>query len=471
MRAGRRSGRATVATFAARAELVRSRVSSATDGLRELVMSAVRWRWATPAALAVLAIYSVYSRIFALDAPCSHPCRPPNGAGLIFDERYYVNAARVMLGWHVPPDAPYANAPAGSDPNSEHPPLAKLIMAAGMKIFGDGPLGWRIGSIIAGTVAVLAMFALVRAARGGRGLALGAAAVMALDNLAMVHGRIGTLDIYALAFVLVAAALYLHNHPVLAGVVLGVGGCSKLIAWYLVFVLLLFEAGRVLIKAPSGGNGISAGLRQALKRQGMFLGVAVATYFALLAALDAIVRPFDPNRNVYLANVFSHTWHMFQFASQQRSPHGPQGIASYPWEWLIDRKEIDYYTVTHNTLSGGTVISRHAVIAFRGAINPFLLFVAVPALAASLARVRSSVDDVDLLAVAWFAGMYLPLLAQVVLDDRTSYLYYMLIVLPGVYLAAARMFSRGLPRAATVGWGIALLAGFAAQYPIRTLNW
>ena len=88
---------------------------------------------------------------------------------LIFDEDYYVNAARVIDRIRPPAGAPYANSPLGTDPNSEHPPLAKLVIAGGIELFGDGPIAWRLPSVLLGTVAILGMFALVRAAAGGAG--------------------------------------------------------------------------------------------------------------------------------------------------------------------------------------------------------------------------------------------------------------------------------------------------------------
>jgi hypothetical protein len=54
---------------------------------------------------------------------------------------------------------------------------------------------------------------------------------------------------------------------------------------------------------------------------------------------------------------------------------------------------------------------------------------------------------------------------------RTSYLYYMLIVLPGLYLITARMFSpTRIPRAATLGWVVALLYSLIDLYPVRSLS-
>ena len=75
-------------------------------------------------------------------------------------------------------------------------------MAGGIELLGDNPWGWRIGSIIFGLIATGAFYALVRAAGGSPWLGVGAAAVMAMDNLMVIHGRIATLDIYFVALAL-----------------------------------------------------------------------------------------------------------------------------------------------------------------------------------------------------------------------------------------------------------------------------
>ncbi len=87
----------------------------------------------------------------------------------MFDEIYYVNAARVMAGLHPPPASRTPRAPLGDDPNSEHPQLAKLVIAGSIELLGDGPLAWRLGSILAGTLALLGLF-VAGARRRGRGL-------------------------------------------------------------------------------------------------------------------------------------------------------------------------------------------------------------------------------------------------------------------------------------------------------------
>ena len=53
--------------------------------------------------------------------------------------------------------------------------------------------------------------------------------------------------------------------------------------------------------------------------------------------LDRIAPPYDPIAGKLVAGgVFGHIRYMFTYAAAQTSPHGPHGIASYPWEWLVD---------------------------------------------------------------------------------------------------------------------------------------
>ena len=130
--------------------------------------SRARLRWGTPiAALVAVSVISLGARVAFLGSPCHRPCTSASAHVLVFDEAYYVNAARVIAGVKPPPGAHYAGSPAGDDPNAEHPQLAKVIVAGAIELFGDGPVAWRLPSILLGSLAILGMVAWVRA-DGGR---------------------------------------------------------------------------------------------------------------------------------------------------------------------------------------------------------------------------------------------------------------------------------------------------------------
>jgi predicted membrane-bound dolichyl-phosphate-mannose-protein mannosyltransferase len=388
---------------------------------------------------------------------------------VIFDEDYYVNAARVIAGIRPPADAPYAHSPLGTDPNAEHPQLAKLIMAGSIELFGDGPLAWRLGSVVFGTVAILGMYAVVRAARGGPWLALGAAALMATDNLLIVHGRIGTLDIYAVAAMLWAAVLYLRGRPWLAGAVLGVGTCAKEVAPYLLLVLVLLEALLWLITRQD--------LKGRLLRLGKCLLATGALLIAVLSVLDRVAPPYaDAAGQRVTGGALGHIAHILDYASHQTSPKGPQGIASYPWWWLVDLKPITYLNINPARPVVG-LLNVHPAVHFVGMISPPILLAGllgvIFAVATAIVRPRRPEGDgsgVAVLAVAWFLATYVPFVLTSLLLNRTSYLYYMVIVMPGLYLAAAYLAARVRPRLITWVWMATVLAAAVVMYPLSPFS-
>jgi predicted membrane-bound dolichyl-phosphate-mannose-protein mannosyltransferase len=408
------------------------------------------------AGLVLVSVVSLAVRVAWLSDPCANPCRGAAAHGLIFDEAYYVNAARRIDGIAVPAGQNYAGDPSGQDPNSEHPQFAKLVIAGAIELFGDGPFAWRIGSVLFGSLAILGMFALARASGAGEWCSLLAATLMASDNLLLVAGRIGTLDIYVAAFMIWAAALYLRGRPLAGGVALGLGATAKLVAPYLLAVLLLVELFRHR----------RAGLRAAARAFGLFAVVATTVYMVVLAIFDRIAPPYDPQTGQTITGgPFAHTARMLSYAAGQTSPNGPKGIAAYPWDWLIDLKPINYLTVT---VSAGS--ARTWTVHFLGFISPPMLLFAIPALALALRCAWRGGPDVDIVAVAWFLGTWLPFVALSLFWQRTSYLYYMVIVMPGIYLALARAFSRPwMPRWALGGWLVLVLAAAVLTYPFVAL--
>jgi predicted membrane-bound dolichyl-phosphate-mannose-protein mannosyltransferase len=424
--------------------------------MRRRLMRAVRARRAPLVVLALVCAGSLAARAAWLSDPCSNPCRGPSAHAMIFDEVYYVNAARRIDGIAVPAGQHYAGTPAGEDPNSEHPQLAKLIIAGAIDLFGDGPFAWRIGSLIFGTLAIIGMFALAAAAGARPWCAVLAATLMAADTLMLVHGRIGTLDIYVLAFMDWAGALYLRDQPLLAGIALGIGATAKLVAPYLVLVLVLVELFRhrraFMREAGAALVGATA--------------MATGTYLALLALFDRIAPPYVPQTGSTIrSGPLAHTAHMMSYAAAQTSPHGPTGIQSYPWGWLVDIKPILYLNVTVRSPTGTT-----STVHFLGLINPPILLFAIPALALAAWAIWQRRAPVAGVALAWFLGTWLPFVALSLFWQRTSYLYYMVIVMPGIYLAVARLFSLPrMPAWARVAFLCLVVAATVLTYPFLAL--
>jgi dolichyl-phosphate-mannose--protein O-mannosyl transferase len=115
--------------------------------------------------------------------------------GYNFDESHYVPAAKQVL-------------QLDSDPNREHPPLGKLLMAVGIGLFGDRPLGWRVMSTVFGALTLVGMYLWGLALFRDRSLALWAALLTLVNHLLYVQARIGMLDTFMFGFLAWACAAF-----------------------------------------------------------------------------------------------------------------------------------------------------------------------------------------------------------------------------------------------------------------------
>jgi hypothetical protein len=175
---------------------------------------------------------------------------------------------------------------------------------------------------------------------------------------------------------------------------------------------------------------------------------------------------------------------MISYAAQQTSPNGPSGIASYPWQWLLDLQPITYLRI-NPSLPGQGLFAIHPVSKFLGVISPPIIALAIPALLFCVYRfvrlprvldgARPSIapgeTQLAVVGVAWFLGTWIPFQALSVLDSRTSYIYYMVVVMPGIYVAIAYLLSkvwrlRRWPLSALIVlWVLGVLVAAVLLYP------
>ena len=72
--------------------------------------------------------------------------------------------------------------------------------------------------------------------------------------------------------------------------------------------------------------------------------------------------------------------------------------------------------------------------------------------------------------LAWFIGTFVPFELLSLFWQRTSYLYYMVIVMPGIYLVVADLVARIGPRRKVVWvWMACVLAAAVVLYPFTPL--
>lgn len=108
-----------------------------------------------------------------------------------FDEVHYLPAAREY--WQL-----------GKYVNREHPLLGKELIALGMQLFGDRPLGWRIFPSLAGALTLFAGMRAIWFAAQSRFATIAYGLLLATGFYIFVNARIAMLDIFMLAFTALA---------------------------------------------------------------------------------------------------------------------------------------------------------------------------------------------------------------------------------------------------------------------------
>jgi dolichyl-phosphate-mannose--protein O-mannosyl transferase len=104
-------------------------------------------------------------------------------ASLVFDEVYYAPDAADLLRH-------------GVEANPAHPPVAKWLIAGGIRLVGMTPTGWRLAALLAGLALVLLTWLAARKVTDDGRLAFAAGALVTFDGIAYVTGRLGLLDVF-----------------------------------------------------------------------------------------------------------------------------------------------------------------------------------------------------------------------------------------------------------------------------------
>lgn len=406
-------------------------------------LQAIDW---APLLLMLLVVASFGFRVLWLDKP--------EGA-LIFDENYYVNAARVILGWPVGKGDPYADAQPGFDPNTEHPHAAKLLIAASMRLFGDNALGWRLASVVFGTLSVPLLYGIVRHVGATKAVALLATFLYAFDNLVLVHSRIATLDIFMVSFLLLGLYCYLAGKPALAALACAAASLCKITGVYGIAAIVAIEGLR-LVRTWAERRHLE---RELFRRLLITIVVYSVAFPSLLGILDSIWSSS-------YKNPIEHTRHIFSYGFALTRPEGPQQEESNPWQWLVNEVPMTYLRTDENVLVNDELKTSRATIFFRGAMNPYVIFIAPLAIAYAGCSAFKRRDDCSFLVLALFITTYGPFWLAALFAHRISYLFYFLPTIPAVAIGASQlMYAPQTPRVVRWAYIGAVLLGFYVYFP------
>lgn len=275
-------------------------------------------------AIAILAL-GFASKLIRLQVPST----------FYFDEVYHGFTARAYVDGDVRAYDPWAKSPEGFAYEWTHPPLAKLVMAGFMWVFGKNFFWMRFGSALSGTLAVLFTGWLAFSYLGSLSVALTAMALFSLETLLFAQSRIAMNDSYFVCLMLATLVVYMRMRK-------SVGMSFKLTA------ATAFMAGLALGTKWTGFYLIGIiGLDQIYcwwrgRERELFLDYVVraATFVVvvILAYLVCYIHYFSMN----------YTWAQFEELQRQmwwyhNSLKATHAYQSKPWQWILNLKPVWMY--------------------------------------------------------------------------------------------------------------------------------
>jgi dolichyl-phosphate-mannose--protein O-mannosyl transferase len=262
------------------------------------------------------------------------------------------------------------------------PEMGKLLIAAGEWMFGLNSFGWRISSVVFGSLAILLMCRIARRLTRSTLLGCIAGMLISLEGLEFVLSRTGILDIFLMFFVLAAFGcmvidrdvsrvklaerlarspggdgqgprLGIRRWRVAAGIFLGLAVATKWnAAWYILGFAALGTAWDIGARRTAGLTSFVRGAftRDAVWLPLTFIVIPLAVYLASWSGWFATSTGYDRNyaqlhgvNTPVISALYSlYEYHMqaVSFGMGLRAPHPYQ---SQPWDWLLVTRPVAFF--------------------------------------------------------------------------------------------------------------------------------
>ena len=382
-----------------------------------------------------------------------------------FDETWYVPAARTLL-------------KTGEVTRQEHPPLGKLLIAASMALFGDNPIGWRALSAGFGAATLAAMFAWSLALTRDARQALWATAATLCDGVLYVQSRAAMLDIFLMAFGVMALALVTFSLKerqsprraivlaILSGVCLGLASACKLSGVFLwagivgIYALIgLMRLWRARFEEPGEHDFYASAEWPAMTLGWAVIAFAVAPFAAyFLAYLPQMIRAGT------VVEFFAAQKRMIEIMTGSSATH-PYASLWYLWPAMTRPVWCLFQVIGGSTAAWS---AQHPAQAIVGLANPFLFYPGEAALlyCAWLWIGRRDIDGM-IVAVAFFS-QYLP---WAINPKGLEFFYYYFPSILCLGPALALAFFRGGPSpryGPAVSFLVVVALAFAFFVPVLT---
>ncbi|MCX8028289.1 MAG: glycosyltransferase family 39 protein [Thermodesulfovibrionales bacterium] len=333
------------------------------------------------------------------------PYTPSYRNGTYFDEIYYARTAFEYIQGLLPYE-------------TTHPPLGKLIIATGIKIFGMTPFGWRVMGVLSGIVIIAFVYLFGRMLFGKTEYGVLSAMIMGFDFMTFVQARLATIDSISVMFIVMMTyfmmRFYLSDNyhscirnMTLSAISFSLGVATKWLCIYtalglaVLFFLKLYKLSR------------NTDIKKYLI-YGILLFVILPTIVYTVTYLIILPKPIT---FAHIKTIIQTQYHMYQYHKGIVSSHP---FASSWWQWPIIYKPMWLYMAPDmpRGIAGSIVTMGNPIVWWTGLVT-FSLIV--------FGFVRyKRVESYQWLIVLFVAVNYLPWL----LVPRETYIYHFYATVP-----------------------------------------
>lgn len=251
-----------------------------------------------------------------------------------FDEIYHARTA-----WeHIEGIYPY---------EVTHPPLGKIIIGLGIRLFGMTPFGWRFSGTLCGVLMLPIIYVFSKKLFGGLAVPTAVTMLMATDFMHFVQTRIATIDSYAVFFILLMYLfmyMYLSGGKrrdlALSGIFFGLGAASKWTCLYAGAGLGVIWLIDVIAKARRGELDVPGFLRLCGFCTLFFVLVPAAIYYLSYIPYGVATGHTNVLSADYARIVLDNQSYMFNYHSGVVAEHP---YSSRWYQWMLDIRPILYY--------------------------------------------------------------------------------------------------------------------------------
>ena len=368
-------------------------------------MNRARLREIAPISLIIT--FALILRLWRLNLP----------TGYIFDEVYYAKNANSLIRNGVELNAQ------GQAEFIVHPPLGKWLIGIGIKVFGNDEFGWRISAAVIGTLSVVLIYLITKELFKSVFLSNIAAALMALDGLALVMSRVALLDIFLMFFILLAFYFLIKNDLWLSGVAIGLAAATK---WSAIFLIPFF----ILLTL----NSLQIEPVKWVKRAAQFIFMPALIYLISWSGWIFTGSGWDRQSG---SNVFTSLWkYHTAILDFHRNLVETHSYAANPWSWLILGRPTSFFYQTPSGCGASTCSQEILAIG-----TPILWWVGIFAIALTFGFFVAHRDRISTVILAGIAGTYLP---WFLIQGRTTFYFYAISILPFLILALIYAFNWAL---------------------------